>query len=617
MEAAAADEERPLLHLLPYNQDVGSEYTGDGSVDINNQPALKCNTGNWGACYMILGVEFCECIAFYAIATNLVTYLATVLHESKVAAARDVSAWVGACFLTPLIGAFLADSYLGRYWTIVVSLPVHTIGMLVLTVAASVPTSYYHGDVHRTVVVYLGLYLAALGTGGIKPCASAFGADQFDSGDLTELEKKGSFFNWYYFLLNLGSLLSSTLLVWLQDNGGWGLSFAIPTVLMTLGLAVFVGGSRVYRFRKLRASPFTSICQVLVAAVRKWHVQLPDDISLLYELASSSSSAESSHKIQHTSQFRYQKFAMKPYLETASMSKLKCESLPLISTSYNYVIAIFRFLDKAATVPPPLDQTCMVLPLCSWSLCTVTQVEELKILLRMFHVWASFVIFYAVAGQTASTFIEQGMVMDNHVGQFAIPPASLSIVSVFSVLIGVFIYESVLVPLARRYTGKAKGFSQTQRLGIGFALSMLTMIYSAMLEMKRLATAQASGLRDQNVPVPVSILWQVPAYVMHGAAGVFAGIGMMEFFYDEAPYTMKSLCAAFAQLAVASAAYFNALVFSVVAVATAHDDAPGWIPDNLNEGHLDYFFWMMAALSLLNLAQFVHYSMRYREKTTS
>ncbi|KAF7044407.1 hypothetical protein CFC21_053634 [Triticum aestivum] len=556
---AAADEERPLLHLQPLlNQDVGSEYTSDGSVDINNQPALKHNTGNWRACYMILGVEFCECVAFFAIASNLVTYLTTVLHESKVAAARDVSAWVGACFLAPLIGAFLADTYLGRYWTMVVSLPVYTIGMLVLTVSASVPTSYYHGDVHHAVVVYLGLYLAGLGSAGIKPCASAFGADQFDSGDLTELEKKGSFFNWYYFLLNLGSLLSSTLLVWLQDNGWWGLSFAIPTVLMALGLAVFVGGSRVYR---------------------KWHVQLPDDISSLYEPTSSSSAPESSHNIQHTNQF--------------------------------------RFLDKAAAVLPPLDKTCTALPMCSWSLCTVTQVEELKILLRMLPVWASFVIFYSVAGQSASTFIEQGMVMDNHVGQFAIPPASLSIVSVFSVLIGVFIYESVLVPLVRRYTGKAKGFSQTQRLGIGFALSMLTMVYSAMLEMKRLAIAQASGLADQNVPVPVSILWQVPAYVMQGTAGVFAGIGMVEFFYDEAPYTVKSLCAAFSQLAVASAAYFNALVFSVVAVATKHGGAPGWIPDNLNEGHLDYFFWMMAALSLLNLAQFVHYSMRHREKTTS
>jgi peptide/histidine transporter 3/4 len=234
----------------------------------------------------------------------------------------------------------------------------------------------------------------------------------------------------------------------------------------------------------------------------------------------------------------------------------------------------------------------------------------------MFPVWASFVIFYAVGGQTVSTFIEQGMVMDNRVGPFAIPPASLSIVGVLSALIWVYIYETVVIPLARRYTGKVKGFTQMQRLGIGFALSMLTMVYSAIIEMKRLTIAQASGLAGQNMPVPMSILWQTPAYVLNGAAGVFAGIGMLEFFYDQAPYAMKSLCSAFSQLAVASGDYFNTLVFGVVAFATTHGGAPGWIPDNLNEGHLDYFFWMMAALSLLNLAQFVHYSMRYREKTT-
>lgn len=527
---------------------------------------------------MILGVEFCECMAFFAIARNLVSYLTTVLHESKVTAARNVSAWAGTCFLTPLIGAFLADTYLGRYLTMVVSLPVYFVGMLVLTVSASVPTSYYTGDVHRT-VIYLGIYIAALGSGGIKPCASAFGADQFDSADPMELAKKASFFNWYYFLITFSSLLSSTVLVWLQDNVGWGISFAIPAVLMALGLTVLVSGSRVYRFRKLRVSPFTSICQVVVAAVRKWHVQLPDDISLLYELASSSLTPEASHKIQHTNQF--------------------------------------RFLDKAAIVLPPSAKTLMVPPMCPWRLCTVTQVEELKILLRMFPVWASFVIFYAVAGQTTSTFIEQGMVMDNRVGPFAIPPASLSIISVFSVLIWVPVYETVLVPLARRYTGKEKGFSQAQRLGIGFALSTLTMVYSAVLEMKRLAMAQASGLANENVPTRMSILWQGPSYVMLGAAEVFASIGMTEFFYDQAPYSMKSLCAALAQLAIASGAYFNTIMFAAVAVATTQGGAPGWIPDNLNEGHLDYFFWMMATLSLLNLAQFVHNSLRFRVKTAS
>lgn len=570
----AEDEERPLLH--PQSpQDVGSPYTSDGSVDIDKQPALKHTTGNWRACYFILGVEFCESLAFFAISKNLVTYLTKVLHESKVEAARNVNAWVGACFVTPLIGAFLADTYWGRFRTVVVFLPVYFVGMLILTVSASLPTFSYRGNI-RSVVVYIGLYLASLGSGGVKPCTSSFGADQFDSTDPVELPKKSSFFNWYYFLINFGSLLSGTVLVWLQDNVGWGLGFAIPTVLIVFCLAVFVAGSRVYRFRKLGVSPLKSLSQVVVAAVRKSHLQLPDDTSLLYELTSSPSGTESNHKIQHTDQF--------------------------------------RFLDKAAIVLPPTDKQRMA-PKSSWSLCTVTQVEELKMLLRMSPIWASLIIFYAVSGQLSSTFVEQGMVMDNHVGPFAIPPASLSIFGVFSVLIWVPVYETVLVPLARRFTGKDKGFSQTQRLGIGLALSMLTMVYSALLEMKRLAIANASGLTDQNVPI--SILWQAPSYFVHGAAEVFAGIGMTEFFYNQSPDAMKSLCAALGQLAIASGAYFNTFVSSVVAVATRRGGAPGWIPDNLNEGHLDYFFWMMATLSLLNLAQFVHCSMRYRGKTTS
>lgn len=75
----------------------------------------------------IPGVGFSECMVFSAIANNLVTYLTTVLHERKVDAARNISSWSGVCFLTPLLGAFIADSYFGRYWTIVVFLPVYIV----------------------------------------------------------------------------------------------------------------------------------------------------------------------------------------------------------------------------------------------------------------------------------------------------------------------------------------------------------------------------------------------------------------------------------------------------------------------------------------------------------
>jgi len=143
-------------------------------------------------------------------------------------------------------------------------------GMLTLTVSAFLPLlmgSSYNRGIHRT-TAYLGLYLAALGDGGIRPCVSAL-ADQFDVADPVERVKKGSFFNWYCFSINIGQLLSATVIVWVQDNIGWGVGFAIPTVLMLSGLAVFVGGRKVYRYQRVEGSPLTRVSQVVVAAAQE------------------------------------------------------------------------------------------------------------------------------------------------------------------------------------------------------------------------------------------------------------------------------------------------------------------------------------------------------------
>jgi peptide/histidine transporter 3/4 len=182
--------------------------------------------------------------------------------------------------------------------------------MLTLTVSASLPMLMESQSPHdigigtRRAAVYLGLYLVALGEGGIKPCTSALGADQFDGADPVERVTKSSFFNWYYFAINIGSLLSGTLLVWVQDNVGWGVGFVIPTVFMLCGLAAFAAGRRVYRYKELRGSPLTRVAQVVVAAVRNCNLRLPDDTSALYEYEVPSSSAEDNFKIKHTSQFR-------------------------------------------------------------------------------------------------------------------------------------------------------------------------------------------------------------------------------------------------------------------------------------------------------------------------
>ncbi|XP_059669501.1 protein NRT1/ PTR FAMILY 8.1-like [Cornus florida] len=93
-------------------------YTNDGTVNIHKQPAVRKKTGNWKACYFILGNECCERLAYYGMSTNLVNYLQKRLNMGNATASNTVTNWSGTCYATPLIGAFLADSYLGRYWTI-------------------------------------------------------------------------------------------------------------------------------------------------------------------------------------------------------------------------------------------------------------------------------------------------------------------------------------------------------------------------------------------------------------------------------------------------------------------------------------------------------------------
>ncbi|XP_021292805.1 protein NRT1/ PTR FAMILY 8.3-like [Herrania umbratica] len=582
----SAEEERSLLEAGLVHAEGSGLYTGDGSVDFNGKPVLKQNTGTWKACPFILGTECCERLAYYGIATNLVTYLTKKLHEGNVSAARNVTTWQGTCYLTPLIGAVLADAYWGRYWTIATFSTIYLIGMCTLTLSASIPALKPAECVDsicpsatpaQYAVFFFGLYLIALGTGGIKPCVSSFGADQFDDTDPKERVKKGSFFNWFYFSINIGALISSSLLVWIQDNAGWGLGFGIPALFMGLAIASFFSGTPLYRFQRPGGSPITRMCQVLVASFRKWNLKVPEDSSLLYETGDKHSAIEGSRKLEHS-------------------DELKCLDKAAIFTDAEI---------KSGDFSNP------------WRLCTVTQVEEFKILIRMFPIWATGIVFSAVYAQMSTMFVEQGMMMDTSIGSFTIPPASLSTFDVISVIFWVPIYDRIIVPIARKFTGKERGFSELQRMGIGLFISVLCMSAAAVVEIRRLQLAKELGLVDKDVAVPLSILWQIPQYFLLGAAEVCTFIGQLEFFYDQSPDAMRSLCSAFSLLTTSLGNYLSSFILTLVTYFTTRDGQTGWIPNNLNEGHLDYFFWLLAGLSFLNMLVYTVCAKKYKQKKTS
>ncbi|KAF3340815.1 protein NRT1/ PTR FAMILY 8.3-like protein [Carex littledalei] len=541
------------ISLLEFEENRNEE------IGPNTSP-VKQQTGGWKASSLILFTELCLCISFFGITKNLVVYLKTELHEDNVTAGAHYSTWVGTCYLTALIGAYVSDSYWGNYLTIMVFGIIYMSGMVTLTLSASLSVLK-----HSPFFTFLGLYMISLGSGSIKPCLSAFGADQFDN---TDTRAKASFFSWYYLSIKIAVFIASTVVVWIQDNYGWTIVFGIATLLVGIAFLSLVSGSGYYRYRKRSGSPFTRLCQVIVAASRKYNMNFPEDNSLLYQAKGKLAIVQENEELEHTPRF--------------------------------------SFLDKAAIVTT--SDFSISGALNPWSLCTMSQVEELKSILNLLPIWATFILFSSVVSQESSVFVEQGMVMDRHFGSLNISPASLSSFSVLAVVVFAPIYDKIIVPIACRFTKIEGGMSHLQRAGIGLLFSILSMSSAAIVEAKRLQIARDEGLTHKNVAVPMSIFWQIPQYTLVGVGEVFSQVGLLEFFYDQAPDSMRSLCMALAFLTVSLGNYVTSFILTVVNWVT------GWIPDNLNEGHLDRFFWLVAGLCLINLVVFAFCASRYRYK---
>ncbi|XP_058212949.1 protein NRT1/ PTR FAMILY 8.1-like isoform X2 [Rhododendron vialii] len=459
-------------------------------------------------------------------------------------------------------------------------LAVLLLGMTLLTLSASVKglkpsceNDVCHPTSSQTAVCFIALYLIALGTGGITPCVSSFGADQFDETDETEKKKKSSYFNWYYMSINVGALIASSVLVWIQMNVGWGWGFGIPAVAMAIAVVFFFSGSRLYRLQKPGGSALTRMFQVLVASLRKSNVKVPEDKSLLYETIDEECNIKGSRKLEHTRKLR---FFDKAAVETIS----------------DHV--------KGAANP--------------WRLCAVTQVEELKSVIRLLPIWATGIVFSTVYNQMNTMFILQGNTMDQHMGpRFKIPSACLSLFDTLSVIFWVPVYDRLIMPFARKYTGHECGFTQLQRMGIGLVISIFSMVAAGVLEVVRLNFVRRHNYYDVE-EIPMSIFWQVPQYLLIGCAEVFTFIGQLEFFYDQAPDAMRSLCSALPLTAVALGNYLSTLLVTVVTNVTTRNGKLGWIPDNLNKGHLDYFYWILAILSVINFFVYLWISKWYTYK---
>lgn len=148
-----------------------------------------------------------------------------------------------------------------------------------------------------------GFGLLIIGASGIRPCNLAFGADQFNP--KTDFGKRGinSFFNWYYLTYTFAMMVSLTIIVYVQSNLSWSIGLAIPTFLMFLSCALFFLGTRIYVIVLPEGSPLVSVAQVVVAAIKKRKLKLPEQPKQsLFNSLSTASSINA--RLSYTDQFR-------------------------------------------------------------------------------------------------------------------------------------------------------------------------------------------------------------------------------------------------------------------------------------------------------------------------
>ncbi|KAK1377495.1 Peptide transporter [Heracleum sosnowskyi] len=139
------------------------------------------------------------------------------------------------------------------------------------------------------------------------------------------------------------------------------------------------------------------------------------------------------------------------------------------------------------------------------------------------------------------------------------------------------------------------------------------MLCAGTLELMRLKMVKKHNYYELQ-HIPMSIFWQVPQYIVIGCAEVFTNIGQLEFFYEQAPDAMRSLCSALSLTTAALGNYLSTLLVNIVTDLSTRHGGAGWIPDNLNYGHLDYFFWMLVVLSLVNLVIYLLVTKYYTYK---
>ncbi|XP_051129853.1 protein NRT1/ PTR FAMILY 1.1-like [Andrographis paniculata] len=543
---------------------------------VMEEPLLEDNDrkGGFRALPFIIGSEGVEKMATYGLMQNMALYLMSEYHMEMSSASTLLFLWSATSNFMPLLGAILADSFLGRFYTIGFGSIICLMGMILLwstTVIPSAKPPPCSDGIACTAPTVLQLTylctcfgLMSIGAGGIRSSCLAFGADQLEkgTGGFAKHGVKECYFGWYYASYTFSVLIALTCIVYIQDNLGWSIGFAVPAVLMFFNATSFFFASSFYVKMETKKNLVTGLFQVAVASYRNRHLRLSESTDYLCHCEPGSTLLRPSQKLG--------------FLNMACIVKDPESELTV---------------DGEATNP--------------WSLCTVDQVEGLKALLRVLPIWSAG-MFMAVNISQNTIPLLQAVSMDRRLGSFTIPAASFTVFMVISVILWITLYDRVFLPIASNLKGRSFRISSMTRMGVGIFLSCLSMIVAAAVEGLRRRRATTTGSH-------ISALWLVPQNCLSGFAEASNAIAQNEFYFSELPRSMSSIAATLTGIGLAVANIVASLIMNAVdALSRAGGgDEDSWVSSDIDKGHYDYYYLVLAGLAAANMIYYLICSRGY------
>uniref|UniRef100_A0A669EIE8 Solute carrier family 15 member 1 n=1 Tax=Oreochromis niloticus TaxID=8128 RepID=A0A669EIE8_ORENI len=540
--------------------------------------------------FFIVVNEFCERFSYYGMRAVLVLYFKYFLKWDEDFATTIYHTFVALCYLTPILGAIVADSWLGKFKTIVYLSIVYAVGQVVMAVSAIQDITDANKDgtpdnmTLHVALSMVGLLLIALGTGGIKPCVAAFGGDQFED---HQEKQRSTFFSIFYLSINAGSLISTLITPILRgrtcgihiQQECYPLAFGVPAALMVVALSKdFIIKSSFTVIILHRSSQYPKrehwmdwaeekydkllIAQVKMALkVLFLYIPLPMFWALFDQQGSRwTFQATTMNGNFATSLSSHQ--TVNPILILILVPIMDTLIYPLISKCFNFTplrrITVGMFLAALAFVAAALLQIQIDKTLPDFPSSTEGQVKFINMVNRDLQIQAdnqtislkAFGVYYI------SVFHMESKTDFSFICKFYM------VILYYTVLTGGFSLYGRAEFMIKDDRGSSCIY--TQELGFG---SSYTLIIPSTFTFGEMCSENIKAVMDME-PNTVHMAWQIIQYFLMTSGEVVFSVTGLEFSYSQAPSNMKSVLQAGWLLTVAVG---NIIVLIVAEAATLKD----------------------------------------------